>query len=260
VPKVKIAIDLAALAQPFKQALHTAAELGADAVEIHARDEFSPLQMSRTGVRQVRKMLDDTRLRVAAVALRSRRGYATLDGLDERIALTRVAMEMAQQLGAAVLVGTIGPIPSDKEPESRRMLLEVLTDLGRHGAQAGAMFAAETGAESGKTLAALLAELPEGTLGVALNPGKLLVHGFSAVEAAGELARWLTHVYVNDARQGATPSQAQYVPTGRGDADYPALLGALDDAAYRGYYSIQVPAVRDPATEAAETMGFLERL
>ena len=44
-------------------------ELGAEAVEIDARNELRPEEMSQTGVRQLRKMLEDLNLRVSAIGL-----------------------------------------------------------------------------------------------------------------------------------------------------------------------------------------------
>ena len=56
--ELRIAVELSGMRMPLKKALHTAAALGADAVEIDARGEVTP-RLSRTGVRQLRKMLDD---------------------------------------------------------------------------------------------------------------------------------------------------------------------------------------------------------
>ena len=49
----------------------TARELGAEAVEIDLRNELSADDLSRTGVRAVRKMLDDLNLRVSAITFRA---------------------------------------------------------------------------------------------------------------------------------------------------------------------------------------------
>ena len=54
--QLRIGIQLSSLGQPFKKALLTAARLGAQAVEIDARGEIQPREMTRTAVRQVRKM------------------------------------------------------------------------------------------------------------------------------------------------------------------------------------------------------------
>ena len=57
--QIKVGVQLASLRQTFRQALLTARQMGADAVEIDAREELKSEELSVTGIRQVRKMLDD---------------------------------------------------------------------------------------------------------------------------------------------------------------------------------------------------------
>jgi sugar phosphate isomerase/epimerase len=246
---LKLSIQLASLRMPFPQALNLAAELGADAVEIDARGEINPQDLSRTGLREVRKMLADRRLRVAAVALRTRHGYATPEDLDRRIAATKSAMELASQLAAPLVLNSIGPIPPDDDAGGRQLLREVLDDLGRFGSRVGAILVAETGNESGSRLAQLLAELPEQCLGVDFNPGKLMAGGFSPLEAVAALGRWIRHVQATDARRGDP------VALGRGDADFPALLAALDEHGYQGHFAIGCAGAGDPRSELADAIA-----
>jgi sugar phosphate isomerase/epimerase len=259
VPQLRIGIELSGLRQPFARALQTAAELGADGVGIDARGELSPQNLSRTGLRQVRKMLEDRRLRVAAVSFRVRRGYADPEQLDRRIDATKAALELAYRLGTSVLAATIGPIPSDQDPAARRLLVDVLGDLGRYGQRVGATLAAETGSDSGPTVAALLAQLPEGTLAIDLNPGKLIVNGHSPLDAARVLGPAIVHVHVSDASAGAA-SPGDYVGVGLGEADFPALLAALDEWNYRGYFTVQSLSAADPAREVAQAISYLRHL
>jgi len=259
-PALKLGVELAGLHMPFRQALHAAAELGVEAVEIDGRGEISPRELSRTGVRQVRKVLEDLRLRVAAVTFRTRHGYTTEDGLDARIAATKAAMDMAHSLGAAVLVNHVGRIPSDPESPSWKLLTDVLEDLGRYGQRAGTMLAAETGTESGEELARLLTALPEGALGVDLNPANLLLGGFSPQEAAAVLGRWITHVHVSDAVGGRAPGTGRPAAVGQGDADFPALLATLEEQGYRGYYTVQQQKAADPVAEISRAIAYLRRM
>jgi sugar phosphate isomerase/epimerase len=98
-PELKIAIALRSLREPFKQALHTAARLGATGVEIDARDELKPAEFSSTARRQLRKLLDDLGLKISAVSFLTRRGYDTLEELDRRVIATKAAMDFAYSLG-----------------------------------------------------------------------------------------------------------------------------------------------------------------
>ncbi|MEN6497910.1 MAG: TIM barrel protein [Thermoguttaceae bacterium] len=257
--KLKLGVELASFRLSIREALPAAAEVGAEAVEIDARGEITP-QISRTGIRQLRKLLDDLRLSVSAVSFRTRGGYATLDGLDQRVAATKAAMDLAFQLGAPVVVNHLGPIPSDTNSETWRILIEVLQDLGNHGHRAGALLAAAAGAEAGPELATVLGALPDGALAVDLNPGKLLEGGFSPEETVAALGRWILHVHASDAATEASRSGPHLIAPGRGEVDFPSLLGALDEVGYRGYFTVQAPSSMNPRQELAEALEFLRRL
>jgi sugar phosphate isomerase/epimerase len=254
VPDVKIALQIAALQMPLKLAVAEAARLGVAGVVLDARDP-TLRGMSQTGGRQLRKMLQDLGLAVPVVSFHTRRGYDAPDELDRRVAATKEAMELASRLGARVVVNQIGRPPADPQSPEWASLVEVLQDLGRHGQRVGAMLAAETGSQNGADLARVLTALPEGTLGVDLNPGRLFEAGFSPVESAAALGPWIYHVHATDAadRMG----RVQTAPLGRGDVDYPAFLAALDEARYRGYFTIQEFLTGDPDNEVAATIRFL---
>ena len=256
-PALKIGVELASLRLPFKKALHTAAKWGADAVEIDARDEIRPQQLSRTGLRQLRKTLEDFRLRVSAVSFRTRRGYDTPADLEPRIAGTKAAMELAYGLGATVVVNHVGRVPKDEGAEPWRLLVEVLDELGRHGNRVGALLAAETGTESGEDLARLLAALPEGAIAVDLNPANLLVNGFSPREAVDVLGPSILHVHATDAFRELSTGRHTRVSLGEGAADYPALLGALDQHDYQGYFTVTHPTADDPMQAVVDAIGYL---
>ncbi len=257
-PELNIALDLGGLRQPFRKALHTAARLGVAAVEIDARGEVSPQQLSQTGLRQLRKMLEDLNLRVAAVKFRTRRGYGVSEELDRRVEATKAVMQLAYALGSSVVVNHLGRVPTAEGDQPRRtMLLEVLGDLGQHGLHVGAQLAAETGTESGADLAALLEELPDGSLGVDFNPANLLLNDFSPGEALEALARWVLHVHATDAVRDLAGGSAHPVPLGQGAVDFPSLLGTLAGGGYRGYYTIRPSGDIDPLREVSETVAYL---
>ena len=256
---LKLGIELAGLRLPLKQALHIAARLGADAVEIDARGEITPRDLSRTGLRQLRKMLVDQCLRVSAVSFHTRRGYDTTADLDSRIAATKAAMELAHDLGAPVVVNHIGTIPTDPDSDRWRLMVEVLGELGRHGQRVGAMLAAETRTETGQQMARLLAELPEESLAVDFNPGHLVAAGFDALEAVAALGPSIRHVHATDGICGPSTRRGHGTPLGEGSADFPALLAALDEHAYRGDFTLASQAA-DPVAEMGRAMEYLRAM
>lgn len=260
VSTVRIGIQTRSLRQPLRRALRTAAQLGATGVEIDARTELVPAEMSQTGIRQLRKLLDDLRLRVSAVAFPTRRGYDSLDELDRRVLATQAAMRFAQSVGAEVVINRIGSVPKERDDPRFKLLAETLAALGLYGERVGARLAARTGSESGPVLAQLLDAVPDQTVGVDLHPSGLIHHGHDPAEAAATLGRHVLHVHACDAVRDLARSRAVDVELGRGTADLPALLGALAEFDYRGWVTIERPDAADPVDEIGNAVAYLQSL
>ena len=256
----RIAVHLTDLGQPFKKALHTVARLGAGAVQIEARGELKPGVLTRTGLRHVRKMLEDLDLRVGAVSFPTRRGYNVLEDLDRRVKATRDAMRMAHQLGAQVVVNQVGRVPEEAEGSDWSLLLDVLSELGHFGQHEGVMLAAETGSEPASHLARLMDHLPLGCGAVTLNPGNLIVNGFSGLEAAGMLGPYVRHVHARDGVRDLARGRGLEVPLGQGRADFPQLIATLEEHDYRGCFAIQRPNSTQPESELATAVAYLKNM
>jgi sugar phosphate isomerase/epimerase len=258
--QIKVAIELASLRLPFQQALHTAARLGADAVEIDGRSEVSVDDLSRTGVRQVRKMLEDLNLRVAALSFRTRRGYGDLAELDRRIDATKRALRAAYEIGTNVVVNHIGRVPAEDDLPALSTMRTALADVGREGQRVGAMLAAETGTESGADLLKLIESLPPGSIGVDFNPANLIVHGHDPRAAAKQLGAHVLHVHATDGTRDVAAGRGIEVPLGRGSVEFPELLAALEEHQYRGYLTIRRREASNPLEEIAAAVKYLRAL
>jgi sugar phosphate isomerase/epimerase len=260
VPAIKIGIQIASLGLPLPRAIPMVAQWGVQAIELDARRGFTAADASQTALRQFRKMLGDHRLRVSAVSYATRRGYDAPDDLERRVDGTKQAMKLAAALGAPVVVNRIGEIPDKSAGPQWDLLLQVLHDLGRSGQHIGALLAAETGAEPPEALARLLSALPTGSLGVDLNPGNLLVHGHSPQDAIEKLGSHVLHVHATDGVRDLARGRGQRVPLGRGMADWPALLGALEEQDYRGDFTIERSDSDDPSHDLESAVKYLRSL
>ena len=223
---------------PIRQALLAAAQMGVSAVELNARSEIHPSQLSDTGLRQLRKMLDDLDLKVASVRFPTRRGYDHPKDLDRRVEGTKAAMGLAYRLGCPVVVNQIGMVPDSEEDPVWSSLQTVIDDLGRHGARVGAFFAAETGTESGEQLEAILGAHEDGFVAVALNPGQLIINRHSVRDAIVSLKQRIQLVCAVDGVLDLAAGRGLSVPLGQGTADFPELIGMLEDIHYRGHYVV----------------------
>lgn len=276
--ELKIAIRLDAIPGDLRgkanlaRSLATASRLGASAVELSARTTVRPSEVSDTGLRQLRKMLEDLNLRVASVRFQTRRGYDTLDDLDRRVEATKQAMKLAYRLGSPVVVNQIGRVPDPsrvvakraagdetdaegsggdpftsarhgEDPELRRWqtLQAVLEDLGRFGSHVGAILAAETGTEPGEWLAELLNASDEAFVGVALNPGQLIINRHCVRDAVTALRHRVAVVAAVDGVLDLAAGRGLSVPLGQGTADFPEIIGRLEEVPYRGPFVLGRP-------------------
>lgn len=258
--QLKIGIRLASLGLPFGRALARAAALGAEAVEIDAQQEIQPAELSQSGIREIRKLLEDHRLRVCAVRYQTRYGYEVSDGLDRRIEATKQAMTVAYKLGASIVTNYVGHIPESEQDPSWTPLVDVLTDLGQHGQRVGATLCARTGAERGENLVRLIQALPAGSLGVDFDPAALIVNGHSPREALTVLAPSVLHVRARDAVRDISQGRGLDTPLGDGAADFPALLGLLEQHQYRGYLTIECEGAREAELRIRSAIEYLRRL
>ncbi len=259
-PELKIGIQLRALRQPLGRAIQTASRLGASAVEIDARRELNVREMSETGVRQLKKMLDDANVGVCALEFQTRRGYNVPERLQERVEATKAAMNLAWKLGARVLVNQVGHIPEDTDTSEWNLLIDVLGELGKHAHRCGVFLAAETGGEDPASLLKLIDALPEGSIGITLNPGNLIIHGFSASAAVNELGQHIMYVRAKDGVRDLAQGRGLEVPLGRGSADFPELIGLLEEFGYRGYFTVARENATDPINEISMAVEYLSNI
>lgn len=255
-----IGVQTKCLAQPFRKALHIAARLGCDGVQIDARRELPPAELSETGLRQLRKMLVDLNLRVGSVAFPTRRGYADPNDLQRRVDATLAAMQLASRLDARILICHLGSVPDAEQADQRARLADVLANLFRHGNRLGVQLAAQATASSPQALADFLSTLPEGTLALDLHPARLIAQGQSPAEFVAAVGQHIAHVHAADGVRDLATGHGVEVQLGRGTADFPELLGLLEEFDYRGWLTIQRCDSQQPVEDAANAVQYLRSL
>jgi L-ribulose-5-phosphate 3-epimerase len=241
---------------PLRQLLPAAQKLGVAGLELEATGDLAPAQLTQTGRRELRHLLRAHGLETAAVNCPLRRGLAVAENQEARVDYLRQALSLSYELGARVVVIEPGPLPTEDIDPRGPLLIDALTILGRHGDRVGATLALETGLEAGAVLAQFLARFDTGGLGVCFNPGNLMVHGHSPLEAVRTLGRLVVTVHAKEARIASASRAALEVPLGHGDVDWLAMLAALEEFDYRGWLTI----VRGTAMTWAEASGSVDFL
>lgn len=272
-PEIKIALSLQSLRLPLKKALQTAASLGVTGVEIDARHMLKPSELTDTGRRQLKKMMSDLNLEVAAVRFPTRRGYDILQDLDRRIEATKEAMRFAYSLGTNSVINAVGRVPEWNEsadssegeecpapPAGLDQLLSSLGDLAHFGQHVGAMLACETGTEPVATLAGLLDRLTEKTIGIAFNPANLIVNGYYDEDAIGIVSDRTLTVAARDASRDLARGRGIEVSVGQGSAEFPNILATLEQRQYRGWFILERSSQPDALRELRDAVSFLRSL
>lgn len=259
-PDLKIAVALTSLRQPFKKALHTAAHLGATGVEIDARHGIRPDELSETGRRQLRKMLSDLNLSVAALRFPTRRGYDCLEHLEQRLQATKQAMQFAFTLGARVVINSVGYVPEEPQDPAYQQLLSSLSELSEHGDRVGAGLACETGSEPCQRLTDLLSNLQGGNIGIHFNPANLILENNYRSGDVRCCAHLVKSVAARDAVQSTGQRRGLEVSTGQGSAEFEEILGVLMEHRFDGWYVVQRSETGRPIAELADSIAYLRRL
>ena len=204
--------------------------------------------------------MGDQNLCVAALRFPTRRGYDRLQDLDRRIDATKEAMRFAYSLGAPVVINAVGYIPEDTEHPAYTQLQASLTDLAKFGQHVGAMLACETGSEPAHRLVTLLESLPEQSIGIAFNPGNLIVNDNYDSSAIRECASRTLTVVARDGVRDLAAGRGLEVPLGQGSAEFPEILGTLEEQRYNGWFVVDRLNSDDPVTELGYAISHLKAL
>jgi sugar phosphate isomerase/epimerase len=253
-------ICLESLQQPFKRALLTASQIGADAVEINARTQLRPTELSHTGLRHFKKMLDDLQLKVCSVHFPTRRGFGEPRDLERRLDAVHKTLSMAYGLGCRVVRSPIGHLAPEPESDSWQTMLQALTDLGVYSQRCGAWLAIQTGFDDGAKLKALIDSLPPASVGVDFDPAEFLINGFSTEQAMRLLGAHVMSFRARDAVRDLSQGRGLEVQLGRGSVDLATLFGILEEHRYDGYIIVERNSNSDSVQQCAQAIEYLANL
>lgn len=247
----------------IREQLREAARLGARGFVIDAAGELAPHRLSATGRKDLRHLLRSLETALVALHLPTRRGFDTLDDLDDRLARASQAFALAHELGAPQVLVRVGPVAAAADDPRRNSLTIAARELSRRADHRGVRLAIEVGGEPAGVLHGFLDEIGEPVLGASIDPAALVAVGQDPSAAVVELGTWVTHAYATDPRgPGRAPGSFAAHPGGpgypRGALDWEAYLGSLEEIDYRGFLTIWPDPVGDQDAQFAAILRTLE--
>ena len=256
--QLKTGIRIESLKQPLKKAIETSARIGADAVEINARSELRPQDLTRTAVRHLKKMLGDLNLQVCGLRYPTRRAFHNEEDLDRRLDATRKAMLSAYELGARVVVGSADRIPNaETEAAQYQLFLAAMSDLARHGQRVGVFFAIETRSIDTESARQLMSELPVG-IGFDFDPACFLMNNLDSGEFLRINGESVLQMRARDAVRDLSQGRAIEVTLGRGSIDFPQTFGLLEEKSFNGFVVLEQNVGDDPMGDMSNGIQYLK--
>lgn len=256
---LRLAVATRCFSLPLKDALRAAAGCGATGVQLDAREELKPGELTDTGRRQLLHSLSERGLSIASLAFPTRRSFYDEDELDGRVAAARRVMDLAWQLKCPVVTARIGKVPEDKQGRSYRVLIDVLSDLARHANQVGATLAITPTHDSSQVLAELLASIKTGPLAIDFDPAVFVMSGANPVEAFRLLHASVLHITARDAVRDVDAGGLE-VALGRGEVEWVEILPLLDEVGYAGWVTVSRTQGEDRAGDVGRGVQYLKNV
>jgi sugar phosphate isomerase/epimerase len=169
----------------------------------------------------------------------------------------------AEQAGLLIIPSSSPPPPPaiSAPPPDPALVSSVDTALGALGVIAdriGVTIAFRSELASFGALERALATAACAWFGVDFDPVGVLRDEWPLDEILSRLGPLIRHVRGRDALAGAE-RRTKPAPIGQGSTDWPALLGALDSAGYRGWLTVDPLELPDRAAGAVAALKFLSR-
>jgi sugar phosphate isomerase/epimerase len=257
--RLRIGVRLESMGLPLRAALDLAGRIGAAGVQFDAVGELAPERLSQTGRRELRHLLSARELEVTAVGCPLRYGLDMPEKQEARLDHVKQVLALSFELGPRTVIASITSTAIDPEAPNP-LLVEALDVVARHGDRVGAVLAVQTGLEAGDQMAAFLRRFDTGGLGVNVDPGAFLFHGFDPYENTHALRGLVRHAHATDARRAGARQAAQEVALGHGDIDWLTYLGVLEEIEYREWLTVKRDGGDNRRAELEAGVGFLRRL
>ncbi len=281
--RFKIGVISDSFRLPPRDGVRKAKEVGADGIQIYAvAGEICPEVMDRSTRADFRRYCAGLGLEIAALCGDlGGHGFERADDNVAKIERSKRIVDLAVDLGAAVVTTHIGVVPANRAHPRYAIMQAACRELGDYARKAGVTFAIETGPETAAVLKTFLDDVGSPGIGVNLDPANfVMVTGQDPVEAVHILKDYIVHTHAKDGirLKPSDPEQVygafaeggvagltaadiaqlfQETPLGHGDVPWDAYLNALSAIGYAGFLTIEREVGDTPEQDIRDAVQFL---
>ena len=279
--KFPIGVILESFRIPTDEAIKTAAELGADGIQMYSTNGVhAPENLSAKERKILLNKVKDQGMVFSALCGDLGMGFGNPERNPELIEKSKRILDLAKDLETNIVTTHIGVIPENKEHPRYKIMQEACFELSEYASNIGAYFAVETGPERASVLKEFLDSLSSGGVRVNLDPANLvMVTGDDPVNAVHILKEYIVHTHAKDGvklndgnpeyiYRAVHPVPEEYngkcffkeMPLGQGNVPFLEYMSALEDAGYTGFLTIERETGDDPLKDIKTAFEFLKKL
>ena len=173
---IKVGVRLICLRTPGPEGLETAAQIGADSVQLTVGrgEEYAPEGITAAGIRELQQRVQDLGMVISATD-GGLGDFGDAETVAERVARTKHLLDHTRDLGAPALTSHIGIVPKDASAPRRQVFHEAMEQIGKYAEQIGTYFGIETGPEPAPVLLDLIESIDTSGIKINLDPANFIV-------------------------------------------------------------------------------------
>ena len=278
--KFPIGVMLESFRLPTDEAIKTAAQMGANGIQLYASNgQYSAENLDTNARKELLKKLKDNGLVFSALCGDFGHGFGSPETNSVYIEKSKRVIDMALELETNIVTTHIGVVPTDKNHPRYKIMQDACGELSDYAKSMNAYFAVETGPETSLVLKEFLDTL-SGAVRVNLDPANLvMVTGDDPVQAVYNLKDYIVHTHAKDGvrlvecdpeivYQIVHPVPEEFkgkklyeeTPLGYGNVPFKEYLAALEDIGYKGFLTIEREAGATPVKDIKIAYDFLKNL
>jgi L-ribulose-5-phosphate 3-epimerase len=278
--RFRIGVMVDSFRVPIPQGVRAAREVGADGIQVYVVDGAMKAEtLDRRARAEFKALVAECGLEISALCGDlGGHGFQLPAENATKIRRSKAIVDLAVELGTAVVTTHIGVIPADRSSPVYRNQLAVCQELGAYAVPRGVTFAIETGPEPAVCLKRFLDDVGSTGIGVNLDPANLImVLNDDPVQAVHTLAGHIVHTHAKDGVQykpcdpvkvyGAFAEGGieglnigelfNELPLGAGAVDWGRYLDALAATGYHGYLTVEREVGANPEADIRTAVQFL---
>ena len=258
-PRFRIAVATAPFRLPLKEAISTAARIGAQGIQFDLGREVTATEFGTSALKQLVHHVEERNLKVATATCSLDRPLYDFEAIDVRVHAITEAMQLASRMNLRQMTIRVGRIPDETESPDYVRMLEILRDLARLGNHIGVVPCLTPSEDASQTLIDLCRSVSDGILAIDFDPAGTVMTRRDPVQALRDLHEHVQHFQFRDGRRDVDGVGVE-VPLGRGQVKWDETLALLDEMRFSFWGTVRRTTGDDRVGDCQKAIQYVRRV